>query len=263
LREIGVAPQQHFAKTAPKTSGRGAIEGVGGLLVRRAIARPIDEPHDLARVGQTDDQGMIAPRAIVSDADAFFALGIGLDERAVGVEDGEVEEIGGLLFPHPDTNIVVNILKRVDVFRREAPTEITSGGGIRNALGAESIKEVDVLAAQFDVLQTVAVAQSVIGDIEYMIGFVIGEMNLEQVQFAIDGVDESNASSQQVKRADAAVRDAVNAVGNFVVNVAGREDGPIAATGFAFVKPALKTALASVELSSYLDVHSKFLSCAC
>ncbi len=38
-----------------------------------------------------------------------------------------------------------------------------------------------------------------------MIGFVVGQMNLEQVQFLVDGVDQTDAPSQQMDRANAAV----------------------------------------------------------
>ena len=68
---------------------------------------------------------------------------------------------------------------------------------------AEGVEEVDVLATQLDVLEAIAVAQGVISDIEYMIGFVIGQVNLEQMQLAVDGVDETDAARQKMKDADA------------------------------------------------------------
>jgi WD40 repeat protein len=52
-------------------------------------------------------------------------------------------------------------LEQVDVAFVEAPAEITGGGRIGDAPGAEGVEEVDVVAAQFDVLKTIAVAQSV------------------------------------------------------------------------------------------------------
>jgi hypothetical protein len=76
----------------------------------------------------------------------------------------------------------------------------------------------------------------------------------------IDGVDEPDALREQLEGADAAVTDAMNAVGDFVMDVGGGQDGPMAADGFGFVQPTLDTALVSVELMSYFSVHSKSLS---
>lgn len=83
-----------------------------------------------------------------------------------------------------------------------------------------------------------------------MIGFGVGQVDFEEMKFAIDGVDE----------ADAAVADAMNAVGDFVADIAGGEDGPMTAAGFGFVEAALDTALVSVQAISYLGIHSKSLS---
>ena len=40
---------------------------------------------------------MITPGAVVGDVDTFLALGVGLDEGAIGVEDRLGEELSGLL----------------------------------------------------------------------------------------------------------------------------------------------------------------------
>jgi WD40 repeat protein len=93
-----------------------------------------------------------------------------------------------------------------------------------------------------------------------MIGFVVGRLNLEQMESSVDGIGESDALGEQMESADAAIADGVNAVGDFVVDVGGGEDGAIAAHGFGFVESSLDSALVSTEPLSYLDVHSKFLS---
>ncbi len=61
--------------------------------------------------------------------------------------------------------------------------------------------------------------------LEHMIGLVVGQVDLEQVEVVVDGVNEADASSEQVKGAKAAVGNAVDAFGDFVVDVAGGEDG--------------------------------------
>src|SRR5271156_2000210 len=77
---------------------------------------------------------------------------------------------------------------------------------------------------------------------------------------SIDGVDETDASREQMESADAAVADAVHAIGDFIVDVGRGEHGPMAADWFGFVEPPLDTALASAEAMSYLGIHSKSLS---
>ncbi len=92
---------------------------------------------------------------------------------------------------------------------------------IGDAPSAEGVEEVDVVAAQFDVLETIAVAQRVISEVEHVIGFVVGQVDFQQVEVVVDGVNEADASSEQVKGAKAAVGNAVDAFGDFVVDVAG------------------------------------------
>ena len=153
-------------------------------------------------------------------------------------------------FPNADAHVVIDILECVDGIFAEASTEIAGGGGIGNALGAEGVEEVDIVAAQLDVLEAIAVAKSVVGEIEDMIGFMVKHVNLEEMEFAIDGVDEADALGEEMKGADAAVADAVNTLGDFVVDVAGGEDWAIRAAGFGFIEPTLDTALVSVEAMS-------------
>jgi hypothetical protein len=89
---------------------------------------------------------------------------------------------------------------------------------------------------------------------------MVRHVNDEQVQSPIDGVDETDAAREQLESADAAVADAVNAVGDFIVNVRRGKNRPIVTDRFGFIEPTLHTALASVEAMSYVGVHSKSLS---
>ena len=99
-------------------------------------------------------------------------------------------------------------------------------------------------------MEAIAVAKSVVGEIEDMIGFVVEHVNLEEMEFAINGVDKADALGEEMKGADAAVADAVHAIGDFVVDVAGGEDGAIGGAGFGFIEPTLDAALVSVEAMS-------------
>ena len=64
----------------------------------------------------------------------------------------------------------------------EAAAEVAGGGRIGDAAGAQGVEEDLVVAAQFEVLQAGAVAQGVVGEVEDVIGLVVGQVDLEQVQ---------------------------------------------------------------------------------
>jgi hypothetical protein len=63
------------------------------------------------------------------------------------------------------------------------------------ASGAEGVEINFVLATQFEIFQAGAVAQGVVGKVEDVIRLVIGQMNLEQVQVVVDGIDEATPRS--------------------------------------------------------------------
>ncbi len=63
--------------------------------------------------------------------------------------------------------------------RIEATAEVAGRGRVGNAARAEGVEKRFVLAAQFEILQTRAAAQSVVGDGEHMIGFVIGQVEFQ------------------------------------------------------------------------------------
>jgi hypothetical protein len=55
-----------------------------------------------------------------------------------------------------------------------------------------------------------------------VIGFVKGEMKLQQFQVPVDGVDEPKLASHHMHSADAAVGEAARAAGNLIMDVARR-----------------------------------------
>ena len=82
-----------------------------------------------------------------NDVHTFFVFGVGGRHSTVGVEEGASKERIGLSFPNADARVVIDILECVDGIFAEASTEIAGGGGIGNALSAESVEEVDIVAA--------------------------------------------------------------------------------------------------------------------
>ena len=129
------------------------------------------------------------------------------------------------------------------------------GSGTRRVPRAS--RKFSSLRRRFDVLQTGAVAQGVVGDVEHVVGFVVGQVQLEQVQASIDGVDQADPPCQQVHGPDAAAGDGPGFGRDLVMNVAGRElrfEGDRIAR---LVKPAFDPLLAIAEPAAENGLHLK------
>jgi hypothetical protein len=248
LGEVGVAAQKDAQKTAAKTSGHGAIESLGSALMTGTIAGTIDDAQDFTGVGQADEQDMITPGVVVGDVHAFFALPVGAHQGAVGVDAGLLEKIVRLLFPEFHPCVIEDILEKVDLVRAEASAIIASGGGVRNALGAEGIKKGGVVAEQFDVLETRAVAQSVHGEVDDVIGVGIGQVQFEDVQLSIDGFNQSDVLGKFVEQRNSAEGGAIDAVVEFEMEVTAAAKNGLGAIGkFGFVETSVDDSLACLE----------------
>ena len=58
------------------------------------------------------------------------------------------------------------------------------------------------------------------GDVQDVVGFVVGEMHLEQMKIVVDVVDQAGLLSQEEHGADAAGAEPLDAIGQFVVDIA-------------------------------------------
>jgi hypothetical protein len=132
----------------------------------------------------------------------------------------------------------------------ETAAEVAGGGRIGNTSSAEGVEKVLIMAPQFDVLQASAVTERVVGEVKDVVGFMVRQMNLEDVQLAVDGVNEAELPGQGVQGTNAAVANAANACRRFVMNVAGGEHGLATATEVGFVEAALDASLAVVKPSA-------------
>ena len=168
------------------------------------------------------------------------------DEGAVGVEDGLVEELGGLLGPDPQPRLVEGVHQGHDVGLGEAAAEVAGGGGVGDALGAQGVEVDLVVASQFEVFDPFAAGQDVEGDVQDVVGFVIGEMPLEEMEVVVDVADQAGPASQQEHGADAAGGEALDAVGEFVVDVGGGHHRLIA-FGSGPILDAVEDSLADVR----------------
>ena len=136
LAEVGVAAEVDPQEAGPPAQGDRLVDVDVGLLVRGAVAAAIDQVERLAGVGQRDDQGMIAPGAVVGDVDALLALGVGGDEGAIDVDDRLAEEVGGLLGVDPQPGGVDGLHqgrgRRIRWNRRQKSPSVV-GSGMRTA----------------------------------------------------------------------------------------------------------------------------------
>src|SRR5208283_1795613 len=198
---------------------------LGSLLMRGAVAATIDQVERLGGVGQRDQERMITPGTVVSDINALFALGVGADEGTVGVQDGFLEKLGWLLGPDSQPRLIDSVHQSHDVLLGEATAEIPGCGGVGDTHGAQSVEINLVVAPQFEMLDFLAAGQDVIGDIQDMVGLVIGQMPFEEMEIAVDIADQPGPASQQVEGADSASGKTLNAVRQFVVDVGSGHHG--------------------------------------
>jgi hypothetical protein len=104
-----------------------------------------------------------------------------------------------------------------------------------------------VVAAEFHVLEAGAVAEGVVGDVEDVVGVVVGEMFLEDVESLVDGVDKSELSDESVDGPDTTVSDAACACGDLIVDVRGGKHRSGATTEVSFIEASVDAALAVIQ----------------
>ena len=126
-----------------------------------------------------------------------------------------------------------------DVGLGEAAAEVACGGGVGDALGAQGIEVDLVVAPQFEVLDPFAAGEDVEGDVQDVVGFVVGEMSFEEMEVAVDVADQADPLRQQEHGADAAGGEALDAVGEFIVDVGGGHHG-LLAFGFGPIRDAFE-----------------------
>ena len=74
----------------------------------------------------------------------------------------------------------------------------------------------------------VASGQQVVGDVEHVVAVVVGQVDLQQAEVAVDGLVKSELADQQVHGPDAAGGRGPRAIGDFVMDVRGGHDGLVA-----------------------------------
>ena len=109
-------------------------------------------------------------------------------------------------------------------------------------------------------LNPVAAGEDVKRNVQDVIGFVIGQVDLEQVQSFVDGFGQSQLAGQGMDGADAAMGDPAGAVRQFVVDRACAEGWGSGSGAVAGIEPSFDPALAVGEPESELRQVLRYFS---
>ena len=184
-----------------------------------ATGRAVEQEQGLLGVGQGDQQGVVAPDALVGQVHAFLASALVPAMVPSASRMACSKKALGCCCQTSRRLSLMTRIKRGDVLGLETAEEIAGGGGVGDTLGPQGVEIVLVVAEQFQVLETGAADQDVVGEVEDMVGLVVGEVAFEQVEFGVDGVGEAQTLDQQQAGAQAAEASAANFVGDVVVDV--------------------------------------------
>jgi hypothetical protein len=125
----------------------------------------------------------------------------------VGVEEGFIEEVVGLLLPDPQPGLVEDAHQPLDIGLGETTAEVPGGSRVGDASCPQGIQVDLVVASDLDVLQVTAAGQEVVGDVRDVVALVIRQVQLQEVEALVDVVDQSGPLGQEVNGPDAAGSD--------------------------------------------------------
>src|SRR5262249_58062060 len=95
------------------------------------------------------------------------------------------------------------------------------------------------------------------GEGEDVVGVVVGQVHLEQVEVLVDGLRQPELAGERVDGSDAAAGDAPGPGGGLVVDVGGGEDRLGGGRGDRAIEPASDFALAGGVVAVWNRLHSK------
>jgi hypothetical protein len=220
LGDPRVSTQQDLAEAGPNAKRDSLVQVLAGPLLRRAIAAAIEQEQGFSRIGQRDQERMVAPLAVVADVHSLLALGVGLRDGAIGVQDRLIEKLVRLLSPDPQPRFIDGVHQREDIgLGSEAAAEVPGGGRVWDSFGSQSIEVNRIVASQFEVFESFAAGEDIKCDVEHMVGFVVRQMPFEQMQSAVDFLGEVDFLSHQKDGADATGTESPHATGLFIVDI--------------------------------------------
>src|SRR5271157_2443185 len=130
-----------------------------------------------------------------------------------------VKNSGGCSDQTPQPRFINGIHQVQDLGLMETAAEVPGGSGVRDALGAYGIEIDLVVAPQFDVLDPFATRHDVERDIQDVVGFVVGQMPLEDVDLGVDVADQPGPLSQHEHCTNTPSTEALDTISQFIVDV--------------------------------------------
>ena len=98
--------------------------------------------------------------------------------------------------------------------RHIASAKVTGSGRIGNRMRAEHVEMYGVFSSILDMFQCSAAAEKVVGNVQNVIGFVIGQFEFQDGH-AIECIDESDLIDELMDECESAVSDGLCSFGNF------------------------------------------------
>ncbi len=125
-----------------------------------------------------------------------------------GAVDVEVrdraEQIAAPARPQLRAHRVDRLHQRRHVGLGEPAAEIAGRGRVRDQIRAQGVHVGAVVAQPFDVFEPGPAAGHVVGQVQHVVGFVIGQVHLQQLQILVDPIDQPQFGDQPMHRSNTA-----------------------------------------------------------
>jgi hypothetical protein len=127
-------------------------------------------------------------------------LAPGGTEGAITVDDRTLKERGILSLPGSEARFIDRLLQEINLLSGlKAAAEVSGGGGIGETVGPERVEIGGIAAQGLDVFDAGTASKDVEGDVEDMVGFVIGLVLFEDVDVGVDMAFESESFAEAME----------------------------------------------------------------
>src|SRR5690349_950033 len=142
--------------------------------------------------------------------------------------------------------------------KRRVKSPLVVGSGMRSR--AQSVEKGCVVAAQLNVFKSLASQQGIVGKVQHVIAFVIGQVPFEQVQPLINFPSQAQFLAHEVDSTDAAIVGRPTLLGHLEMDVAGAHHRLSLLLPPTFcIQTALDSLLAVTQDFGIRSFHSKCL----
>ena len=118
--------------------------------------------------------------------------------------------------------------------------------------------EIDlVVAQQLEVLKPMAPGHDIEGNIQDMIGLVVGKMAFQKMETSVDVGDQSGPAGDQEHGPDTPGGESLNPIGQFVLDVVGGDHGTFPLGTGTILDTAENSSLALPQFVEDIGIHSK------